>query len=45
MAIAAKDFKTQNQKFRAGDTVPDDVATERPSLIVKTEQKKFSRKS
>ena len=24
--IAAKDFKTQNQKFKAGDTVPDDIA-------------------
>lgn len=28
MAIAAKDFKTQNQKFKTGDTVPDDVAKE-----------------
>lgn len=34
MAVAAKDFKTQNQKFKAGDSVPDEVAKDWERFIV-----------
>lgn len=33
MAIASRDFKTQNQKFKTGDTVPDDIAKDWPRFM------------
>lgn len=39
MAKASKDFKTTSQKFKAGDTVPDEIAKEWPRFIASEQER------